>query len=335
MRPQDHGCSSFFPLWCYATVLLVSSCVRIGFDTHSSNAEAHLPDALHDTAAPTDLTRDTSSPDASCQLGPFASAQRISQVNSSDDDWDPFISSDGKTLLFASWRGGGDNQDIWMATRSSVSAAFGSPVNLSDVNTADEEFTPFLTADGLRLYFASTRPGGQGQADIWLATRASTSDKFSPAVNVVEVNSPSKDEGAFLTPDELTLYLASTRGSSWDIWVAVRSSKTSKFSAPVLFSAVNSSSADDRDPRLSANGLEFYITSSRQGGHGGGSDIWVYRRNTAAEPFSAPTNLGELNTPNVDCCAFPSSDGASLFFIRDRTPSQLADIWVATRTCVH
>ncbi len=45
---------------------------------------------------------------------------------------------------------------------------FGTPTNLGlPVNSFDRDWSPSISADGSALYFASNRPGGHGDEDLW------------------------------------------------------------------------------------------------------------------------------------------------------------------------
>jgi outer membrane protein OmpA-like peptidoglycan-associated protein len=78
----------------------------------------------------------------------------------------PSLSSDGKTLYFASNMPGGLGQsDIWKVTIDGDN--YGIPQNLgATVNTADKENFPFITADNT-LYFATTGRQGFGGFDVY------------------------------------------------------------------------------------------------------------------------------------------------------------------------
>lgn len=59
---------------------------------------------------------------------------------------------------------------LFRAKRAKVGAAWGKPepiVNLNHPEAPRGDMSPCLTADGLRLYFVSDRPGGKGGLDIW------------------------------------------------------------------------------------------------------------------------------------------------------------------------
>lgn len=84
----------------------------------------------------------------------------------------PTVSVDGRVIVFDSDRPGGlGSADVWWATRSSVGAPWSAPMNAGPaVNSASDEHRPTLSRDGLRLVFGSTRPGGEGSSDIYVAT---------------------------------------------------------------------------------------------------------------------------------------------------------------------
>jgi outer membrane protein OmpA-like peptidoglycan-associated protein/tetratricopeptide (TPR) repeat protein len=93
-------------------------------------------------------------------------------VNSSYSETQPSVSSDGRTLFFASNRPGGKGkQDIWVTTLDSV-YQWTKPVNLGDsINTSDMEESPFIHADNTTLYFSSKGWPGLGASDIFISRK--------------------------------------------------------------------------------------------------------------------------------------------------------------------
>lgn len=66
--------------------------------------------------------------------------------------------------------------------------------NSSEINTPALDGCPILSPDGLQLYIASTRPGGHGGIDIWVAERSSTDAPFGAPENLpAPVNSSADD----------------------------------------------------------------------------------------------------------------------------------------------
>ena len=51
---------------------------------------------------------------------------------------------------------------------------FGTPIPVPNLSSQYDECTPSISADGLELFFCgwrNNRPGGHGEADIWVTTR--------------------------------------------------------------------------------------------------------------------------------------------------------------------
>jgi serine/threonine protein kinase len=152
-----------------------------------------------------------------------------STINSSAGDSTPVISIDNLSLFFGSNRpGGSGNVDLWLTTRETPHDDWGTPINLGPpVNSEFCETMGSIFGDGLMLVIGSSgigpyRPGGQGRADLWLATRETSSDPWGEMVNLGPVvNSPSYDLSHCITADGSKLYFASNRRGGfggYDIW---------------------------------------------------------------------------------------------------------------------
>jgi len=157
--------------------------------------------------------------------GPWGEPSNLGpNINTSENDGSPSISSDGLELYFISaFRSGGHGgSDIWMATRETQDSEWGPAVNLgSPVNTECEDSFPMLSADGLLLFFCSglvgsARPGTMGFfSDIWMARRPSRDAAWGEPVNLGEpVNSVEDESFPHLSTDGRTLYYT-VGGSPW------------------------------------------------------------------------------------------------------------------------
>jgi hypothetical protein len=119
--------------------------------------------------------------------GTFGNAHPVPELNSPQGDQRPSIRFDGLEIFFFSTREGSiknaaglNSADIWVATRNSVHDAWNTPVNLGAVvNTEFAEIHPYISADGLTLFFASDRPGGCGVTgnDLYMSTRTQLKGK--------------------------------------------------------------------------------------------------------------------------------------------------------------
>ena len=81
----------------------------------------------------------------------------------------PMVRFDGREVIFVSDRAGSvGGQDLWVATRDSVSDPWEEPTNVPNVNTGGFELHPYLSPDGRTLYF-SRRSGSSPY--IYMTTR--------------------------------------------------------------------------------------------------------------------------------------------------------------------
>ena len=178
-----------------------------------------------------------------------------SAINGSSDGYAPVpgpaLTADGLVLVFARSPSSGsywEQSKLFEARRASITESFGQATPLPDAINQYTSFTPHLSPDGLLLLFASRRPGGQGDEDIWVATRPSQSDVFGAPVNLndffpgSQVNSTHEEIAPWLSTDRRVLFFAdldlrnnSERPGSLggpDIWVATRPDTDSPFGQP-------------------------------------------------------------------------------------------------------
>jgi Tol biopolymer transport system component len=197
---------------------------------------------------------------------PFGAPSLLSTVNSSSDDSNPSISSDGLTLVFASNRSGPEH--MYVSTRSSTLGQFAAASELANVNTTNNnDSQPFLTADGQELWFSSDRPGGLGMVDIYRATKSGSS--FANPMPVSELNSSSTEWFPVRSADGLTVYFASYRTGTGvqggqDIWTSHRSTTGDGFPAPTVLGVVNGTT-DETPAWISADDCRLYLASDRSG----------------------------------------------------------------------
>ncbi len=142
---------------------------------------------------------------------PWGEAVNMGQpINSPDDECGPCIVADSLEFYFGSDRSGGyGGFDIYISRRVTSDEPWGDPENLGAIlNSTSDDWTPFISPDGLVLYFSSfNRPGGYGGTDIWMAKRASLSYLWDAPVNLgPKVNSPELETWARISPDGSALY---------------------------------------------------------------------------------------------------------------------------------
>lgn len=142
-------------------------------------------------------------------------------------DSDPFVTPDGRSLIFSSNRPGNLGQyplnDLWVVHRQ-ADGSWGQPVNLGgNVNSPSNELYASADLSG-NLYFASDRE--QGHWDIYRSRRRANGS-YAPAEKLNRaLNHPGRWEfNPEISPDGRTLLLGSfgshdTIGKNADIWVS-------------------------------------------------------------------------------------------------------------------
>ncbi|HKX91221.1 MAG TPA: hypothetical protein VJM15_02190 [Sphingomicrobium sp.] len=112
-----------------------------------------------------------------------------------------------------------------------------------------------------------------------------------------DVNSPSIDGCASLSPDGMTLVFNSFRSLNQQIWMATRASTSEGFGDPVMLPAPINTQAQESCPTIT-QGHRLYFTRST--GAPGTGDLFVSK--LGPNGWSIPTSLGPvINTPeNVE-----------------------------------
>ena len=118
-----------------------------------------------------------------------------------------------------------------------------------------------------------------------------------------------------------------------------RAQKYPDWSEPINLGPLVNSTAMDRGPAISKDGLSLYFASNRLDGTGfGGEDIYVSRRETRDGEWGQAVNLGPMinTTANEQVPAF-SRDGHLMFFASNRPGGAFPgiNIWVSRRENTH
>jgi hypothetical protein len=213
--------------------------------------------------------------------------------------------------------------------------------NHPDLNTAFTDGCPIQSPDGLSLYMASNRPDGKGGLDIWVSTRARTSDPWGAPVNLPEpINSDSDDfcptplRGGGLLFVSRQVVPGMTCGLG-DIYFT-RLNPAHGWSDPEHLAcapAGPNSALDEQGPSYVQGRLYFSRSSLPPGNTG---ELYVSDK-TGDMTFGPAAPIVELNDavandvqPNV------RKDGREIVFSSNRAGGEGGqDIWAATRDTVN
>ena len=167
-------------------------------------------------------------PDPADDLGWQAPINLGSGINSPATDAGPSFFERGPgpmpQLYLASARPGGlGGLDLYVG--SIPGGWSGPPVLIAELSSAQPDLTPTVRRDGLEIIFASGRPGGLGNFDLWQAFRESIHDPWSAPTPLADVNSEFLEAFPALSSDARTLVFQSARPGGYggtDIYVSTR-----------------------------------------------------------------------------------------------------------------
>ena len=235
---------------------------------------------------------------------------------------------------------------VWApGTQAQQFSDWSAAVNLGPiVNSTVEETDPFITKNGLSLYFSSPRPGGYGGYDIWVSQRASVDDPWGPPQNLgPTINTAASEGRPLLSVDGHRLYFTSDRPGEYggnDIYVTRRHNKRDDFAWRTpenLGPGVNSFASDHNGSLFEddeTGATTFYFESDRLGTF----DIFASTLQ-ADETFGPAVLVEELSSPANDRRPMVRRDGLEMFLVSNRPGSILnpvgassLDLWVSTRT---
>jgi hypothetical protein len=213
--------------------------------------------------------------------------------------------------------------DRWRAG----TVALGDPTRLAELGSIMGDRDPYISPDQLTIYFSSERGLS---ADVFAATRTSTSAPFGAPAPRTDLSSVKYDSRVTMTADERIAIVLSDRDGGKggnDLWIATRANRQDVF-GPLEKTGVDNvnTGADEFDPELSADGLHVYIA------RGNPQRILVGIRNGITGSFNAPVDVGGVNSNRGDSDPALSPDERVIVFASAREISGAGDdLWYASR----
>jgi Tol biopolymer transport system component len=138
---------------------------------------------------------------------PWTSGTAIPGLSSFTSPIVPRLTQDELTVVFDATNtlDGMGSYDIYIASRPNTSSPFGNIRNLSEINSSAIDANPFITPDGLALYFHSIR---NGSSQLFEATRQSLNDPFGNLEHLSFFDSTYGASSPFLSADGSTLFFS-------------------------------------------------------------------------------------------------------------------------------
>ena len=109
------------------------------------------------------------------------------------------------------------------ASRPTASDPWSTPQLIGALTTSQgQDSAVWLNAAATMVLFVSTRPGGRGGKDIWVATRANRSVPFEAPNPLTSLNSADEEEDPWLSPDGSTCFFSRSIGGIKRLYTARR-----------------------------------------------------------------------------------------------------------------
>ncbi len=238
-------------------------------------------------------------------------------VSTGDDESHATFSPEGTSLYFLK---NTPTFDFWTIVRSRWSGGRWTTPEVAPFSGRWSDADPFLTEDGLRLYFISTRPvdgAAKEDTDLWMVERAPQGDWGAPTHLGSVVNSPASEWFPTVTRSG-ALYFGSERSGGKggaDIW---RSRLVDGvYQAPENLGEPVNTSAGEFEPMVSPDERFMVFAAAGRPGNLGLFDLWIsYNRGGA---WSKPVHIGApINSDGWDFGPRLTPDGRYLFFTSSR-----------------
>lgn len=96
------------------------------------------------------------------------SAVSVPGINTTAKESEPAVTLDELTIYFARVVG---SKQIHVAKRATAAAPWGTAVPVDELNSAQDEYPDWVSADGCHILISSQRSGGKGLSDVYFAAK--------------------------------------------------------------------------------------------------------------------------------------------------------------------
>ncbi len=236
-------------------------------------------------------------------------------INTKLNEYWPGMFIDGKVFVFTKLLDG--QEDFYMSNLlddGSWSIAYALP---GRINTADNEGTTSVSADGRFIFYTVCNQGGFGSCDIFYSYVSANT--WSQRVNLGQpLNGTHWDCQPAIGPDGRSLIFASSRPGGYggkDLW----SSNFSKgrWSEPANMGPLINTPDDDEAPYLHYDNNTLYFSSNGLAGYGQ-HDLFMSRKGMDGK-WTTPVNLGKgINTDADEVGLYVDLQGERAYFASGR-----------------
>ncbi len=215
--------------------------------------------------------------------------EHVSELCSPYDDYETAFRDDNSILFTSTRPGGVGGEDIWSSKKDPSTGKWSEPKNVTIFNTRENEGSPFVTADGSRVYL--TRDAGKDRMCDIFVSDISGGKPSSPRSLSGGVNSNSWDAHPCVSPDGRYLVFSSLRSGGFgqhDIYICEKQGDT--WSTPKNMGSTINTAFSEISPFITQDGSSYvlYFTSNGQKR----ADAYdIYRSFLIGSEWSTPEKL--------------------------------------------
>ncbi len=224
-----------------------------------------------------------------------------------------------------------DATQIDTTSDADVTSGWSTPVELAelrDPNGAGAD-DPSMTDDLLQIFYGTSRAGGMGFEDIWVAKRNSITDPFGEPAPVVELNSAFTETTMRVTGNGKAIYFTSNRGGvGQDIYFSTRTDLDQTWTTPVAIAELSSLNGD-WSPFAQSDQLRVVLCSGPTEAQ---EALFTSTRSSTAALWMLPTRIAELDEVNESECDPVEPRSGVLYYSSNHLNADLRfDIYRASR----
>jgi subtilisin family serine protease len=252
----------------------------------------------------------------------------------------PTLTPDRLRIFFQRYNPDSGCYDIIEATRETSEGPFTSQRILTELRTTGYDcMAPWVSYDGLRLYYKEHHEPDFGDPWLQMAQRTSLDEPWSVVKVFDELNEG--DEGGAqqptLTEDELIIFFHSKREGGvglHNIWTATRPSPDEPFADITPLDEININTTEKHQgPCVMPDGLTLYYTSDITGTW----DLFRATRSSVDEPFSNVYSLSINTDSSGEHGCYVTPEQRQIYFngnISSSAGIYMSELRVVTGSCL-
>lgn len=206
------------------------------------------------------------------------------------------------------------------------------PVPVTVANDSfGEDWSPFLSFDGLTLYFSRVISTSSYTGKIYIASREKAVGPFTSVKMLAGAlnNSPGHQLCPWISCDNLRMYYHNESNGRYRLMLSERASINNSWPAGVSIEELNTLGDKLQAPSLTQDELVVVFDAYNLPGGKGGYDVWMATRTNRHSPFTQYRNLSEINSAFDENRTSISPDGLEIYF--DSKRNGKPQIFRATR----